>query len=289
MRCNPLAKKIFVSSFLLLASCNIKPTYKVTGVILEKDIQNRIMLIDHDEIKGFMDPMIMNFKIHNSVQMNNINLLDSVKFDLVILDDGHYSLNFKNLGVRKESDSIDILTQDYSDSIYNKKNIGDRFDNVSFTQTNSSIYNLYESNNDYTIISYIFTRCPMPEMCPAVISKNAYLANSFKKYNNIEFLIVSFDYIFDTPDVLLENYSHIEDSHKNIKFLSSQNHYNDLVLLTKQSDISFGGVEDNNIGHTMRTIILDKNNKLIKTYDGLDWKPGDLKIFLMNYIELSRR
>jgi protein SCO1/2 len=289
MRCSPLAKKILLSSFLLLVSCNIKPTYTVTGVILEKDLQNRIMLIDHDKIKGFMDPMIMNFKIHNSVEMDNINILDSVKFDLVILDDGHYSLNFKKLGLRIESDNIDILDENYNDSIYSKKNVGEAFDNVSFTQTDSNTYNLYESNKDYTIISYIFTRCPMPEMCPAVISKNTYLASSFKKYDNIEFLLISFDYIFDTADILLENYSHIENNHKNLKFLSSQNHYNDLILLTKQSNISFGGVEDNNIGHTMRTIILDKNYKLIKAYDGLDWKPGDLKNFLINYIELSSR
>ena len=285
-----LAKKVSAFILLLLISCNIKPTYTVTGIILEKNTQERIMLIDHDNIKGFMDPMIMNFKIHNSVLMDNINILDSVKFDLVILDDGHYSLNFKKIGTRKEIENIDIFSFDNGDeNIYSIKNIGEIFDDISFTQTNNNIYNLYKSNKGYTIISYIFTRCPMPEMCPAVISKNSYLANIFKDFNNIEFLLVSFDYIFDTPEILLEKYRHIENNHKNIKFLSSQNHYNDLILLTKQSGVSFGGIEENNIGHTMRTIILDENNKLIKTYDGLDWKPGDLKNFLMNYIELSIR
>ena len=285
-----LAKKFFLLTLLLLISCNINPTYFVTGVILEKNIQKRIMRIDHDKIEGFMDPMTMYFKIHNSVLMNNFNVLDSVQFDLVILDDGHYSLNFKKIGTRKEIENVDIFSfNDGDENIYGIKNIGEIFGDISFTQTNNSIYNLYESNKDYTIISYIFTRCPMPDMCPAVISKNIYLADTFKKFNNIEFLLVSFDYIFDKPEILLDKYSHIENSHKNIKFLSSQNHYNDLILLTKQSGVSFGGVEENNIGHTMRTIILDKNNKLIKTYDGLDWKPGDLKNFLMNYIELSIR
>ena len=32
----------------------------------------------------------------------------------------------------------------------------------------------------------------------------------------IEFLLVSFDYIFDTPEILLEKYRHIENNHKNI-------------------------------------------------------------------------
>ena len=72
-----------------------------------------------------------------------------------------------------------------------------------------------------------------------------------------------------------------------IKFLSSTNHYNDLILLTKQSNVSFGGVEDNNIGHTMITLILDKNKKLIKSYQGIDWKPANFKRDLNNFINLN--
>ena len=85
-------------------------------------------------------------------------------------------------------------------------------------------------------------------MCPAVISKNQFLADSFKNNTNIEFLLISFDYIYDTPEVLSSIYNSIELNHPNITFLSSTNHYNDLILLTKQSNVSFGGVEKNNIG-----------------------------------------
>ena len=282
-------EKIFLLFFIvLLPSCKINPKYAVTGVILEKNNSDRIMLIDHDEILGFMDPMIMPFKLHKSVAMDNFSISDSVKFDLVMLDGWHYSLNFKTLGKRKVHDKKnDFLNDD--NEIYSKKNIGELFSNVSFIKTNNKIYNLYENNKDYTIISYIFSRCPMPEMCPEIISKNIYLANTFKDYNNIEFLLLSFDYIFDTPEILLDQYEEIEKNYNNINLLSSTNHYNDLILLTTQSDITFSGVEENNIGHTMRTIILDKNKKLIKSYSGFDWKPGDLKIFLLNYIDLSNK
>ena len=124
-------------------------------------------------------------------------------------------------------------------------------------------------------------------MCPAIISKNQFLADSFKNNKNIEFLLISFDYIYDTPEKLLSLYQSIEDNHANITFLSSTNHYNDLILLTKQSNVSFGGVEENNIGHTMRTIILDKNKKLLKAYEGIDWKPSGFKKDLLNFINLN--
>jgi protein SCO1/2 len=282
-----LAKMIMLFLLLLLISCNTNPTYSVTGVILEKNNQKRVMLIDHDKIIGFMDPMIMNFNIHDKVDMDKIESMDSVKFDLVILKGSHYAINFNKIGRRSNSNTFKLdESLDENDKLYSPKKIGERISNVSFTSLDSSEYNLYKSDKDFIIISYIFSRCPMPEMCPALVSKNQYLAKSFKGNKNIEFLLISFDYQYDTIEVLRDRYINIEDS--NLRFLSSVNHLNDLMLITKQCDLSFGGVAENNIGHTMKTIILDKNKKILKAYEGLNWKPADLKRDILNFISLNQ-
>ena len=281
-----LAKRIMLFLLLLLISCNTNPTYNVTGVIIEKDNQKRVMLIDHDEIMGFMDPMIMNFNIHDKVNMNKFELMDSVKFDLVILEGTHYTINFDKIGIRNNLNSSKLdKFSDNSDKLYSPKKIGEKISDISFTTLNNSEYSLYKSEKDFIIISYIFSRCPMPEMCPALVSKNQYLAKSFIENKNIEFLLISFDYLYDTAKVLEDKYINIESS--NLKFLSSVNHLNDLMLLTKQCDLSFGGVEENNIGHTMRTIILDKNKKILEVYEGLNWKPADLKRDISYFISLK--
>ena len=270
---------------LCFTSCKINPNYEVTGVIINKDIPNRIMKIDHDKIEGFMEPMIMDLSVHNKVNMNKIEIMDSVSFNLIITEDSHYTINFKKLGVR-DTNNNNNNNDGYlrEDDIYSAKQPGEKFNNVTFSKLNNTIYTLYDSNKDFIIISYIFSRCPIPNMCPAVISKNQFLADSFKNNTNIEFLLISFDHIYDTPEVLSSMYNSIESNHPNITFLSSTNHYNDLILLTKQSNVSFAGVEENNIGHTMRTIILDKNKKLLKFYEGIDWKPSDFKKDLSNFI-----
>ena len=281
-----LAKRIMLFLLLLLIACNTNPTYSVTGVILEKNNQKRVMLIDHDKIKGFMDPMIMNFNLHDTVDMDKIEAMDSVKFDLVILKGSHYAINFNKIGKRSNSNTFNLNEfSDGNDKLYSPKKIGEKISNVTFTSLDNSEYNLYKSDKDFIIISYIFSRCPMPEMCPALVSKNQYLAKSFKENKNIEFLLISFDYQYDTIEVLRDRYINIEDS--NLRFLSSVNHLNDLILITKQCDLSFGGVAENNIGHTMRTIILDKNKKLLKAYEGLNWKPADLKRDILNFISLN--
>ena len=276
--------RLLILLILFLTSCKVNPNYQVTGVIIDKNTSNRILKIDHDRIKGFMEPMIMDLNVHNKVSMDKIEIMDSVSFNLIITENSHYTINFKKLGVRNSNSLEENL---WDDDIYSAKQAGEKFNNVTFSKMDNNPYRLYDSNKDFIIISYIFSRCPIPDMCPAIISKNQFLADSFKNNKNIEFLLISFDYIYDTPEKLLSLYQSIEDNHANITFLSSTNHYNDLILLTKQSNVSFGGVEENNIGHTMRTIILDKNKKLLKAYEGIDWKPSGFKKDLLNFINLN--
>ena len=125
----------------------------------------------------------------------------------------------------------------------------------------------------------------MPNMCPASIVKNQYLANYFKD-ENISFLLISFDYIYDTPEVLKNIYGSLNKD--NILFLSSYEHINDIFMLTQQSGAAFWGVQENNIGHSMRTIVIDKNLNLLKIFDGVDWKAGNAKKDIINILKIYK-
>ena len=82
---------------LILSSCDVNPNYSVTGVIINKNISDRIMTIDHNRIEGFMEPMIMDLNVHNKVNMDEIDTMDSVSFNLIITKNSHYTINFKKL------------------------------------------------------------------------------------------------------------------------------------------------------------------------------------------------
>ena len=123
----------------------------------------------------------------------------------------------------------------------------------------------------------------MPNMCPAAIVKNQYLSNHFKN-ENIDFLLISFDYLFDTPEVLKSMYGSLEKD--NLHFLSSYKHINDIFTLSQQAGVAYWGVEENNIGHTMRTLLIDKDLKLVNTYDGMDWRPSEAKKDIENLIKI---
>jgi len=267
---------------ILLFSCDTPKTYKVIGVIKEINKNDNKLLIDHEDIPGFMVKMVMFFKLHNTVDINQFTINDSVSFDLIIKNKESYTINYNNLGTSALNAEKDFWDNG-EDSKYNLKEPGEYIDNVSFSNTNNNNVSLSDFDSDFTLISFIFSKCPMPNMCPAAIVKNQYLANYFNN-ENIEFLLISFDYLYDSPEILKSMYGAIEK--ENLHFLSSYNHLNDIFSISQQSGVAYWGIEENNIGHTMRSILIDKNLKLVKTYDGIDWKPSEVKKDIDNLLKI---
>tara|TARA_Y100001960_G_scaffold315398_1_gene380865 strand:- start:362 stop:1162 length:801 start_codon:yes stop_codon:yes gene_type:complete len=253
-------------------SCETPIIYSVRGVVIEIDKLKNRLLIDHDEIPGFMDKMIMYFNVHKSINIDDFSPKDSVTFDLIINNENSYTKNFVLHGKSLINNDDFFISDD--DKKYALKKAGEFIDDATFLTLDNKNINLSDFKNKFIVLSYIFSKCPMPNMCPAVILNNQYLADSFKN-DDIIFLLISFDYIYDTPEILNQAYGYL--STDNLIFLSSYNHIKDIFTLTQQSGVGFWGVEENNIGHTMRTIIVDENLKVIKAFDGFDWKPGDAK------------
>jgi protein SCO1/2 len=123
----------------------------------------------------------------------------------------------------------------------------------------------------------------MPNMCPAVIVKNQYLAEKLSNLN-IEFILISFDHIYDTPSRLKKLYYNIQSKYDNLSFISSYNSLDDLNLISRETGMSFWGINKNDIGHTMRSVLISPDGKLLSAYDGLDW---DVKNVEKNIKEIS--
>ena len=260
-------KFIITLSLLLAIGCS-KKSYPVRGTILEVRKESNEFLIHHDEIPGFMMAMTMPFKLADSLDINRFGVGDSLKFRLEMEENKAYAANFQLLGKGTLPEMDDMWDDEYP-----PLEIGQIFTNVTFLDLDSNDVSLSDSDGKFRLISYIFTRCPMPNMCPAVVTKNQYLAQVFKADPNMEFVLVSFDYTFDTPTVLKNYYGGILESNPNLIILSSTRHLNDIFSLAGQSFVSFWGVDENDIGHTLRSVLIDPERRLMKVFEGTDWRP----------------
>ena len=274
--------KILLSISLLLISCSesidkeYDQVYSFTGIIIKKFNDKQQMLIDHEAVPGFMDKMVMMFNIDSTVDMNNYNIGDSLNFDFYIKNQKEgpaktWASKLTIVGHRElseEENYDDFFNEDYS------IDIGDKLSDATFLDINGQEIQLNQWNGKFKFISFIFSRCPMPNFCPAVIMKNQNLANQFKNNPNIEFIIISFDYKYDTPEVLQNAYGGIFENYDNIHFLSSYNHVEDIMNITKEAGLGFSGIDEGDereIGHTLKSLLIDPNGVLIQSYIGDSW------------------
>ncbi|SVA65580.1 uncharacterized protein METZ01_LOCUS118434 [marine metagenome] len=270
-------RKVFYSYVcLFLFSCGVaEKSYSVKGVIHDINISEKLIIIDHDTIPDLMMPMIMPFTVKHVSQLDDLSIGDSVHFNFVWADTFTYARDFKIVGKGKLPDYED--NEFFEDDEYSERKIGEIIDDVTLLDLEGSEVKLSNSDGNYRFISFIFTRCPMPNMCPAVLIKNNYLVQSFSDRDDIDLIIVSFDYKYDTPTVLNEFYGPTIADHKNWHVWSSTGKVSDVYRLTKQVGCEFWGVDENNIGHNLRSVLLGPDRKILGIWPGTDWKAGEVK------------
>tara|TARA_X000001036_G_scaffold257210_1_gene239192 strand:- start:278 stop:1117 length:840 start_codon:yes stop_codon:yes gene_type:complete len=260
----------FISSLfiLLLTNCSeTKSIYNVKGTIYEiKGDLNKIR-IAHDTIPNLMMPMEMDFNVKNNKILRSLSVGDSVHFELV-WDDKPHAKNFKIVGKGNITNQEDDF---FEDENFSERSIGEKLDDITLLDVDSSEISLSDLEYDYTFISFIFSRCPMPTMCPAVVLKNKYLVNSFKEDRRINFILISFDYLYDTPSRLKDYYGSSLKEYKTLNLWSSYQKVNDIYRLGKQTGCEFWGIEKEKIGHTMQSVLVNNKREILGKWRGEDW------------------
>ena len=276
--------KIFIISIYLFIGCTkTNKEYVVNGVIHDIKIDEQIIIIDHDSIPGFMMSMIMPFNFKNKEDVEDLSSGDSVRFKLVVKSDDSYVLDFSLLG---RSIAFDDPDDFWDDDEYKPIVIGERLTDIRMTDLNGDSISLSNSDGKFRFISFIFTRCPIPNMCPAVVIKNGVLASNFKKNQNLELIMISFDYVHDTPTILKEFYGPSISSYENWRVWSSVGNISDLYTLSSEVGCEFWGVDEGNIGHNLRSVLIGPNRKLLKVWSGDDWLAKDVVKDVENYMAM---
>ena len=135
------------------------------------------------------------------------------------------------------------------------------------------------------IITFIYTRCPLPDYCPRMLAQLNEAAARLEKAgrrDEVQMLAITIDPTFDTP-VILDAYgrAHIKESgpdpfHRwslltgtpeNVKAWAS------LFDLTYEKD-------GTDIAHGLRTGVADRDGKVVGLLRGNDWSVNDLMALL---------
>jgi len=102
MRCAALALLVVLAA---VAGCRQAPPpavasrqYPLTGEVLAIAADRSAITVKHDEVKGFMEPMTMDFEIKDKTQLDGLAAGALIAATLVVTDEGAYLTGIRRTG-----------------------------------------------------------------------------------------------------------------------------------------------------------------------------------------------
>ena len=257
--------------------------YKLRGKVVATNSAKGEVTLNHEAIPGFMDAMTMPYKLKDASVLSELHPGDVITADVLVSQESDANVFL---------DHIVVVAQGRPDykptTIYHVPAPGDAVPDFKLRNQDGRIIHLNQFRGEDLLITFIYTRCPLPNFCPlvtrnfAVIEKQ--LSSDPKLKGKTHLMCVSFDPEHDTPERLKaygEQYigSDAKRAFANWDFAVPEKPV--LTEMAKFFDVGITNGPDQTITHTLSTTLVGRDGKVIKFYPGNEWTPeqvvGDVK------------
>ena len=252
--------------------------YPLTGEVIRVDAANKVLVVQHDEIKGFMPAMTMEFSV-SGTDAAAAKPGERIRAELIPVAKGNWRL--ENIWpVDKSADAAvaaqaAALRQDTlirGQSAY--REVGEKIPDFALYDQEGRVVQSARFRGKQVMLNFIFSRCPVANMCPLSTQKMMGTQKLAREsgVNNIEFVSITLDPAYDTPAVLKDYAATRGIDTTNFSFLTGpENAIKDLLTQFGVLAEFDGGL----LKHTLATLLIDENGRIIHRADGSGWEPAD--------------
>lgn len=252
--------------------------YPLTGEILKADLEKLTLLVNHDEIPGYMPAMTMEFSVSLG-DATNAREGQRIRAELVEHESGEFTLEkiwpVDPLAEAQLGAAGNALRQDTA--IRGRRayrEVGENLPDFALYDQTGKVVSAARFRGKQVMLNFIFTRCPVATMCPLATANMTITQRKAAEagVDNIEFVSITLDPEYDTPGVLLTYAKQRAIDTTNFSFLTGpESAIKD--LLTQLGIIAeFKG---SILTHTLSTLLIDEQGKIIWRTDGSQWSPDE--------------
>ena len=256
----------------MACACSTAPEgrrHSLTGQVLAVHAERDEVLLRHDDIPGFMPAMVMPFPVRNERLLQGLQPGDLVKGLLVVSDEAARLEALERTGFRPLPAEAAAVSEGALAP-------GSDVPDVRLLDSEGRERRLSSWRGRALALTFIFTRCPLPEFCPAMDRRFAELADLVRSdpglRGSVLLVLISFDPAFDTPEVLRRHARRLEADPETWVFATGE--AKDVEAFGEAFGLSVA--REGGITHTLRTAVVDASGRLVKVYRGADWTPADL-------------
>ena len=245
--------------------------YQVTGVVTASPAEGRVM-VAHDEIPGYMAAMTMPFAVDPAAPPA-VRAGDRVRFTLRVAADSARAEQFEVTGY---DPSIAAALQQSRTAKAGRLRPGDAVPDFALTTEKGDRLTTADLKGRATAVTFIFTRCPVPEFCPLMSKRFQDIQRRIAAdpaLGDARLLSITLDPGFDTTPVLEAYARAMQADPARWNFLTGTP--DEIAALTRAFAIH---AEKNGVflDHTLATAVIGPDGRVTEIWRGNHWNAAQV-------------
>ncbi len=254
----------FISSLLFAALLGAK-TYTVDGILVALDPAHNTITVSHRPILKLMPAMTMPFRLSDPEEMRALHVGSRVQFELIVENNRSLARHVRTVG---QSD-LDIPEP------RDRKKIGELIPDFELTDQNLKSVRLSDFRGKTIAVNFIYTRCPLPDVCPRLSANFALLQRRFRRQSGKELVLLSItiDPQFDTPEVLRDYAKRWGAQPEAWRFLTGP--ASEIQRVAGNLGLVYWP-DEGSLGHNSTTSIIGRDGRLAAIVEGSSFRVDQL-------------
>ncbi|MGA2696188.1 MAG: SCO family protein [Terriglobales bacterium] len=288
---------IFVVWLLASAGCSwADQRYPATGMLLKVEPSHGSFVVSCQNIPGYMDAMVMPFRVREGKELEGLVPGVTVDFTLVVEKESSYA---EHLKVRPyESVEQDPLTarrlrllnelSHPSSNSTKALSIGQTVPNFTLNDQNRHKVALSRFRGKVVVVNFIYTSCALPNFCFRNSNTFGVLQKRFKERmgRDLVLLTVSFDPQRDQPDVLARYAKTWKANPATWHFLTGP--VPDVQRVSNMFGMDYFP-DEGLMDHSLHTAIINRQGRLAANIEGNQFTADQLGDLVKTLLESSTR
>lgn len=250
--------------------------YHLHGLVLATSAAAGEITVKHGDIPGFMPAMTMAYKLKDPKEIQQLKPGDEITADVLVhADSDDYLLDSVTITSQARRGLLPAMLPPH------QLMVGETVPDLPLVNEDGKTIHLNDYRGKALLVTFIYTRCPMPAACPLISSKFARVNNALETdpeaYAASHLISISLDPAYDKPPVLRQyGLAYLDDNPSGFTHWEfADTTPDDLKKLAQAFGLEYSE-ENNQITHTMSTTLISPDSKVEQTWAGSDWKPDDV-------------
>ena len=253
--------------------------FESRGIIRGFAPDRKVIDVQHEDIKGFMPSMTMPFSVRDPKQIAELGISDAISFELTVTDEDSWIDKVKKINPAelRLPQAIETPAAKSVADVHPRLREGDSIPPFQLVDQDGRKIDFETFRGHPTVLTFIFTRCPIPNFCPLMTNNFNQVQQAIKggagRLAKTRLFSISLDPDFDTPSILKAYGAHEQADYGIWTFASGDK--SEIRKLTEAFSV-YTKTEGGTISHGLATALVTEDGKIERIWRGNGWTVSEV-------------